>query len=131
MRDGLFYASTVLDACHSKISAAHEESFDPVLTVETFTDEDEAARLGNDTVYGLAGAVWPQDAGKAQRVASRLGAEPSGSTTTTPYLPQAEWGGMKRSGNGRELGRVGLDEYREIKHIWQNPNPRPERWFRR
>ena len=37
---------------------------------------------------------------------------------------------MKRSGNGRELGRVGLDEYREIKHIWQNPNPRPERWFR-
>ena len=82
--DGLFYPSTVLDGCHSDISAAHEESFDPVLTVETFTDEDEAARLGNDTVYGLAGAVWPQDAGKAQRVASRLGAEPSASTTTTP-----------------------------------------------
>ena len=47
-----------------------------------------------------------------------------------PYVPQAEWGGMKRSGVGRELGRIGLDEYREIKHIWQNTNPRPERWFR-
>ena len=42
-----------------------------------------------------------------------------------PYVPQAEWGGMKRSGNGRELGRAGLDEYREIKHIWQNIDPRP------
>jgi betaine-aldehyde dehydrogenase len=130
LRDGLFYPSTVLDGCHSDISAAHEESFDPVLTVETFTDEDEAARLGNDTVYGLGrrGVAPRRRQGPARR-------EPAWRGTICindyhPYLPQAEWGGMKRSGNGRELGRVGLDEYREIKHIWQNPNPRPERWFR-
>jgi betaine-aldehyde dehydrogenase len=47
-----------------------------------------------------------------------------------PYVPQAEWGGFKQSGIGRELGPAGLDEYREIKHIWQNIRPRPQRWFR-
>ncbi len=46
-----------------------------------------------------------------------------------PYLPQAEWGGFKRSGIGRELGPSGLDEYREAKHVYQNIDPRPQRWF--
>ena len=78
----------------------------------------------------LAGAVWPQDAGKAQPVTNRLRQGTIWINDYHPYLPPAQWGGMKRSGHGRELGRVGLDEYREIKHIWQNPNPRPERWFR-
>ena len=48
-----------------------------------------------------------------------------------PYVPQAEWGGMKRSGNGRELGPTGLDEYRETKHIWHNIDPKPQYWFPR
>ena len=46
-----------------------------------------------------------------------------------PYVPQAEWGGFKRSGIGRELGLTGLDEYREAKHIWQNIDPQPQYWF--
>jgi betaine-aldehyde dehydrogenase len=48
-----------------------------------------------------------------------------------PYVPQAEWGGFKRSGNGRELGPTGLAEYQEIKHIWQNTAPAPAGWFAR
>ncbi|BBY22196.1 aldehyde dehydrogenase family protein [Mycobacterium stomatepiae] len=130
LRDGFFYPPTVLDECSSGMSVTQEESFGPVLTVETFTDEDEAVALANDTVYGLAGAVWTQDAGKAQRVANRLRHGTIWINDYHPYVPQAEWGGMKRSGNGRELGRAGLDEYREIKHIWQNINPQPTRWFR-
>jgi betaine-aldehyde dehydrogenase len=129
LANGFYYRPTVLDHCHSEMAVVHEESFGPVLTVETFTDEDDAVRIANDTQFGLAGAVWTQDAGKAQRVAGRLRHGTVWINDYHPYVPQAEWGGMKRSGNGRELGPTGLDEYREIKHIWHNIDPRPQHWF--
>jgi betaine-aldehyde dehydrogenase len=129
LADGFFYLPTILDGCDQTMSVVHEESFGPVLTVETFTDEDDAVRIANDTVYGLAGAVWTQDAGKAQRVADRLEHGTVWINDYHPYVPQAEWGGFKQSGNGRELGPTGLAEYREVKHIWQNTNPSPQHWF--
>lgn len=127
---GFFYRPTVLDNCRSGMTVVREESFGPVLTVETFAGEDEAVRIANDTDYGLAGAVWTQDAGKAQRVAGRLRHGTVWINDYHPYVPQAEWGGLKQSGIGRELGPSGLDEYRETKHIWQNIDPRPQHWFR-
>ena len=126
---GFYYPPTVLDGCRHGMSVVREESFGPVLTVETFTGEDDAVRIANDTDYGLAGAVWTQDAGKAQRVARRLRHGTVWINDYHPYVPQAEWGGFKQSGIGRELGPTGLDEYRETKHIWQNIDPRPQRWF--
>jgi len=145
---GFYYQPTVLDACTRDMRVVHEESFGPVLTVERFGGEDgrtpedienieniediedAAVRIANDTEYGLAGAVWTQDAGRAQRVARRLRHGTVWINDYHPYVPQAEWGGFGQSGVGRELGPAGLDEYREPKHIWQNIHPRPQRWFR-
>ncbi|MGP3927962.1 aldehyde dehydrogenase family protein [Streptomyces sp. 8N616] len=129
LRDGYYYLPTVLDDCVPGMSVVRDESFGPVLTVERFRDEDEALALANDTMYGLAGGVWTQDAGRAERIASKLRAGTVWINDFHPYVPQAEWGGMKQSGIGRELGPAGLAEYQESKHIWRNTSPRPQRWF--
>jgi betaine-aldehyde dehydrogenase len=129
LADGFYYLPTILDRCTSAMSVTQDESFGPVLTVETFTTEDEAVAIANDSIYGLAGAVWTQDSGKAQRVAGRLRMGTVWINDYHPYVAQAEWGGYKQSGIGRELGRAGLDEYRETKHIWHNIRPGAQGWF--
>ncbi|MFD5935573.1 MULTISPECIES: aldehyde dehydrogenase family protein [unclassified Streptomyces] len=126
---GNFYRPTVLDHCDRRMRVVREEVFGPVLTVETFRTEDEAVALANDTEYGLAGAVWTSDQGRARRVAGRLRHGTVWINDFHPYLPQAEWGGFGKSGVGRELGPSGLAEYRETKHVYQNLAPRPVRWF--
>ena len=129
LADGFYYLPTILDGCTSAMSVTQDESFGPVLTVETFTGEDEAVAIANDSIYGLAGAVWTEDAGKGQRVAGRLRMGTVWINDYHPYVPQAEWGGYKQSGFGRELGEAGLAEYRETKHVWHNIRPAEQRWF--
>lgn len=129
LQSGYYYLPTVLDECTPDMTVVRDESFGPVLTVERFRDESEAVALANDTVYGLAGAVWTQDAECAHRVAAGLRAGTVWINDFHPYVPQAEWGGMKQSGVGRELGPAGLAEYQEAKHIWRNTAARPQRWF--
>ncbi|MEU8569140.1 aldehyde dehydrogenase family protein [Streptomyces pathocidini] len=126
---GYFYAPTVLDYCHGEMRVVREETFGPILTVETFKTEDDAVALANDTEYGLAGAVWTADPGRARRVAGRMRHGTVWINDYHPYVPQAEWGGFGKSGIGRELGPSGLAEYREPKHVYQNLDPRPVRWF--
>lgn len=129
LADGFYYLPTVLDQVTRGMSVVEEEAFGPVVTVETFETEDEAVAIANDTVYGLAGAVWSQDAGRVQRIASRLRHGTIWINDYHPYLPQAEWGGFKQSGFGRELGPTGLAEYQEAKHIYQNLRPAVTGWF--
>jgi betaine-aldehyde dehydrogenase len=105
------------------------EVFGPVLTVERFRDEEQAVALANDTIYGLAAAVWTDDVSRAQRVANALRCGTVWINDFHPYFPQAEWGGYKQSGVGRELGLAGLEEYTETKHIYRNLAPQPAGWF--
>ncbi|HEX6353289.1 aldehyde dehydrogenase family protein [Actinophytocola sp.] len=126
---GFFYLPTIFDNCRRDMSIVQEETFGPILTVETFTEEDEAVALGNDTDYGLAGAVWTADRERGRRVAGRLRHGTVWINDFGPYVPQAEWGGFKRSGIGRELGPSGLAEYQEAKHVYENTDPQPENWF--
>ena len=130
LQAGFYYRPTVFADVGRHMRIVREEVFGPVLTIERFTTEEEAVELGNDTTYGLAGAVWTADAGRAQRVAGRLRHGTVWINDYNTYLPQAEWGGFKQSGIGRELGPSGLDEYREAKHIWQNTAPGPTDWFK-
>jgi betaine-aldehyde dehydrogenase len=129
LADGFYFLPTVLDGCRPEMSVVREESFGPVLTVETFADEEGAVALANDSIYGLAGAVWTSDLAKAERVSGRLRMGTVWINDYHPYVAQAEWGGYKQSGIGRELGQAGLEEYCETKHVWHNTQPEPQRWF--
>jgi betaine-aldehyde dehydrogenase len=126
---GYFFPPTVLDNCNTKMSCVQDESFGPIITVETFETEAEAIAIANDTIYGLSGAVWSKDEAKAARVSRALRHGTVWVNDYGPYKPQAEWGGFKASGIGRELGEHGLTEFLESKHIWTNNKPGKSGWF--
>lgn len=129
LQNGYFIEPTIFVNCHAKMHVVQEESFGPVMTIETFKDEKEAIRLANDSRFGLAGAVWTQDMNRAERVTKELRMGTVWINDYHPYFPQAPWGGYKQSGIGRELSHVGLEEYTEIKHVYQNIKPEPMKWF--
>jgi acyl-CoA reductase-like NAD-dependent aldehyde dehydrogenase len=98
------------------MTIAQEEIFGPVISILTYTDDDDAVRIANDTIYGLAGAVWSRDEARAQRVARRMR---SGRIDINggAFNILAPFGGYKQSGFGRELGRYGLEEFLEVKSL--------------
>jgi acyl-CoA reductase-like NAD-dependent aldehyde dehydrogenase len=115
---GLFVQPTVLTGVTAESTVVREEVFGPVLAALTFTEEDEAIKLANDTPYGLAGAVWTKDVHRAHRVAAKIKA---GSVWINAYrvvAPSVPFGGFKSSGLGRENGLHGIDEYLEEKAVW-------------
>jgi len=113
---GFYVAATVFAGVRPEMAIAQEEIFGPVLAVLPYADEDEAVRIANGTPYGLAGAVWSGDDEHAVAVARRLR---TGQVDINGgrYNPLAPFGGYKQSGNGRELGRYGLEEYLEVKSL--------------
>ncbi|EII2007626.1 betaine-aldehyde dehydrogenase [Staphylococcus pseudintermedius] len=129
LQNGFFFEPTVITDCDTSMRIVQEEVFGPVVTVEGFETEEEAIRLANDSIYGLAGGVFTKDIGKAQRVASKMRMGTVWINDFHPYFAQAPWGGYKQSGIGRELGHQGLEEYLETKHILMNTNPEPVKWF--
>jgi betaine-aldehyde dehydrogenase len=114
---GFYYEPTIFVNVDNSMRIAQEEIFGPVLVVIPFDSEDEAVRIANDTVYGLAGAVWTKDVTRAMRVVKAMRAGITWVNTYHPTYSEAPWGGYKQSGIGRELGTYGLDEYTEVKQI--------------
>lgn len=129
LQHGFFYEPTIFTECKTEMQIVQEEVFGPVLTVERFHTYEEAVRLANDSIYGLAGAVWSRDIDKAERAAAELRMGTVWINDFHPYFAQAPWGGYKQSGIGRELGKIGLEEYTEVKHIYRNTKPKPLGWF--
>jgi betaine-aldehyde dehydrogenase len=114
LEKGYFVRPTVFANVENKMTIAQEEIFGPVLSIIPYEDEDDAVRIANDTIYGLAGGVWSADEERAKRVARRLrtGQVEINGGGFNPLVP---FGGYKQSGNGRELGKYGLEEYLEVK----------------
>lgn len=129
LQSGFFYLPTLFTGCTNDMRIVQEEVFGPVITVETFSSEEEVVRRANSTIYGLAAGFWTKNSQRIHRLSNALRFGTVWVNDFNVYFTQAPWGGYKQSGLGRELGRIGLEEYTEVKHIFQNHQPKPVNWF--
>lgn len=116
LETGYFVRPTVFSEVKSDMTIAREEIFGPVLVIIPYDDEEDAIRIANDTVYGLAAGVWSGDPERAKRVA-RLIRTGQVEINGGRFNPLAPFGGYKQSGNGREYGHFGIEEFLEVKAL--------------
>ncbi|TKV70552.1 NAD-dependent succinate-semialdehyde dehydrogenase [Rhizobium sp. AU243] len=120
-RDGFFYPPTVIDNVRPDMMAFREETFGPVAAIIRVKDAADAVAMANDTEFGLGAAVWTRDTVRARQLARQIDAGAvfiNGMVASDPRYP---FGGIKRSGYGRELGVYGIREFVNIKTVWVGP----------
>lgn len=117
-RAGCYFAPTILGDVRKGMPVYTQETFGPVASLITAIDEDDAVSIANDSEFGLGGCVWTRDLERGERIARRVETGAmfvNGMTKSDPRLP---FGGIKKSGYGRELGSYGIKEFTNIKTIW-------------
>ncbi|MEU8658372.1 gamma-aminobutyraldehyde dehydrogenase [Actinoplanes philippinensis] len=114
---GYFFAPTVVAGLRQRDEMIQDEIFGPVVTVQSFTDEDQAVRWANDVRFGLSASVWTQNHGRAMRVSRRLDFGAVWINTHLPFVSEMPHGGYGHSGYGKDLSMYGFEEYTRIKHV--------------
>jgi acyl-CoA reductase-like NAD-dependent aldehyde dehydrogenase len=130
LEDGYYFEPTIFTGVDNSMAIAQEEIFGPVLCVIPFKDDDDAIRIANDTIYGLASGVWSTDPDRIMETAKRLRAGTVWINDFHLINSIAPFGGYKQSGLGREHSSYGLNEYTEVKHVhWDLGTPKDRKLF--
>ncbi|XP_010913436.1 betaine aldehyde dehydrogenase 2 [Elaeis guineensis] len=129
LEKGFFIEPTIITDVDTSMQIWRDEVFGPVLCIKTFSTEEEAVELANDTQFGLAGAVISKDPERCNRISEEIQAGIVWVNCSQPCFCQAPWGGNKRSGFGRELGEWGLDNYLSVKQVTEYISDEPWAWY--